>query len=33
MLHYGVSYRGVIRDENGEFGLQNVGIIHVFQWE
>ena len=32
-LYYGVSHRGAARDESGDFGPWNVGIIHVFQWD
>ena len=33
MFNYGVSNRGVVRDESGDLGPQNVGIIHAFQWD
>ena len=33
MSYYGVSHRSVARDESGEIGPWNVGIIHVFQWD
>ena len=29
--YYGVSHWSVTRDESGEIGPENVGIIHVFQ--
>ena len=33
MPYYGVSHWSVARDKSGEIGPQNVGIIHVFQWD
>ena len=33
MSYYGVSHWSVARDERGEIGPSNVGIIHVFQWD
>ena len=32
MLYYGVSHRGEVRDESGDFSPFNVGIIHAFQF-
>ena len=31
--YYGVSHWSVARDQSGEIGPENVGIIHVFQWD
>ena len=33
MPYYGVSHWSVARDGGGEIGPQNVGSIHLFQWD
>ena len=33
MPYYGVSHWSVAKDGSGDISPENVGIIHVFQWD